>query len=96
MSLPQNRCALLRDMLYFFVLRICERKTGSHFCWNCSKFRATASKGIIRVSNVVEFRKPQKPKEPKKVPPGLKKALIAAGVIAVFVLVWAYFNYFGG
>ncbi len=83
-------------MLYFFVLRICERKTGSHFCWNCSKFRATASKGIIRVSNIVEFRKPQKPKEPKKVPPGLKKALIAAGVIAVFVLVWAWFNYFGG
>lgn len=71
-------------------------KTASHFCWNYSKFRTTASKGIIRVSNVVEFRKPHKPKEPKKVPPGLRKVLIVAGVIAVFVLVWAWFNFFGG
>lgn len=93
---PQNRFALLLDLLYFFVLRISGRKTGSHFGWICSKFRATASKGIIRVSNVVEFRKPQKPKEPKKVPPGLRKVLIVAGVIAVFVLVWAWFNFFGG
>lgn len=83
-------------MLHFFVLRISGCKTGSHFGWICSKFRATASKGIIRVSNVVEFRKPQKPKEPKKVPPGLRKVLIVAGIIAAFVLVWAWFNFFGG
>lgn len=50
----------------------------------------------VAMSNIVEFRKPQKPKEPKRMPPGLKKVLIIAGIIAAFVLVWAYFNYFGG
>lgn len=48
------------------------------------------------MSNVVEFRKPPKPKEPKKVPPGLKKALIVAVIILAFALIWAYFNYLGG
>lgn len=51
--------------------------------------------GAKHVSNVVEFKRPPKPKEPKPPRPGLKKLLVALGVIAAFVLAWAYFNYFG-
>ncbi|MGF0536619.1 hypothetical protein ACQQ2Q_01400 [Agrobacterium sp. ES01] len=47
------------------------------------------------MSNVVEFKRPPKPKEPKPPRPGLNKLLVALGVIAAFVLAWAYFNYFG-
>ena len=38
------------------------------------------------MSNVVEFKKPPKPPEPKKPNPGLRKALIVLGVIAAFAV----------
>lgn len=48
------------------------------------------------MSNVVEFKKPPKAPEPKKPNPGLKKLLIMLGVVAAFVLAWAYFQFVGG
>ncbi len=48
------------------------------------------------MSNVVEFKRPPKAPEPKKPNPGLKKLLIALGVIAAFALAWAYFQFVGG
>lgn len=49
------------------------------------------------MSNVVEFKRPPKPPEPKKpIPPGLRKLAIGLAVIAAFVLAWAYFQYIGG
>ncbi|MBB4956247.1 hypothetical protein H4S14_004344 [Agrobacterium vitis] len=40
--------------------------------------------------NVIKFRKPAPPKKPH---PGLRKLLIGLGVIAVFVMIWAYFAF---
>ncbi|NML76856.1 hypothetical protein HHL25_22195 [Rhizobium sp. S-51] len=48
------------------------------------------------MSNVVEFKKPPKPKEPKKPNPALRKVLIGLGVVAAFALAWAYFQFVGG
>ncbi len=48
--------------------------------------------------NVIDFKRPPKPKQPKpprKPNPGLRKLLTILGVIAAFVLVWAYFQYLG-
>ncbi|GEO84318.1 MULTISPECIES: hypothetical protein [Alphaproteobacteria] len=47
------------------------------------------------MSNVVEFKKPPKPKEPKKPNPRLKTALIALGVVTAFIIAWAYFQFLG-
>jgi hypothetical protein len=51
------------------------------------------------MSNVIKFErppeeKPQKPKTPMS--PAIRKVLIAAGVVAAFVLAWAYFTFVGG
>ncbi|MCJ8517372.1 hypothetical protein ABID21_000123 [Pseudorhizobium tarimense] len=51
------------------------------------------------MSNVVKFKRPPKPKEPKPArnpTPGLRKFVTLAGVVAAFVLAWAYFQYVGG
>lgn len=48
------------------------------------------------MSNVVDFKRPPKPKEPKKLSPALRKALTIAGIIAALVLVWTYFYVTGG
>lgn len=51
------------------------------------------------MSNVVKFKRPPKPKEqtpPRRPNPGLRKLLTLIGVVAAFVLVWAYFQYVGG
>ncbi len=45
------------------------------------------------MSNVIEFKRPPKPKERKKVQPAVRKALLFAGVCLAFVLVWAYYAY---
>lgn len=45
------------------------------------------------VSNVIEFKRPPKPKEPKKVPPLLKKMMVIAAIVAALVLAWAYFQF---
>ena len=42
--------------------------------------------------NVIKFRKPQPPKQPR---PNLRKALTILGVIAFFVAAWAYYQYLG-
>ena len=47
------------------------------------------------MTNIVEFKIPPKPPEPKKPRPGLRKLLIAAGVIAAFAAAFAYFSLFG-
>lgn len=51
------------------------------------------------MSNVVKFKRPPKPQEPKpprRASPGLRKLLTLISVVAAFVLVWAYFQYVGG
>ncbi|WP_170973440.1 hypothetical protein [Rhizobium sp. FKY42] len=48
------------------------------------------------MGDVIKFNKPKPVKPPRQTPPAAKKALIVAGVIAAFVLVWAYFQYVGG
>ncbi|WP_321381816.1 hypothetical protein [Rhizobium sp.] len=40
--------------------------------------------------NVIKFRKPVPPKQPR---PGLRKVLIILGVIAAFAVIWAYFAF---
>lgn len=40
--------------------------------------------------NVIKFRKPTPPKQPR---PGLRKLLIGFGVVAAFAVVWAYFAF---
>lgn len=50
-------------------------------------------------NNVVDFKRPPKPeapKPPRKPNPGLRKLLTVLGVVAFFVLAWAYFQYMGG
>ncbi len=48
------------------------------------------------MSNVVQFKKPPQPQEPKKPNPGLRRLVTAIAVIAAFALAWAYFQYAGG
>lgn len=43
-------------------------------------------------NNVIQFRKPTPPKAPR---PGLRKLLTVLGIVAVFVVVWLYFNFAG-
>ncbi|WP_416799236.1 hypothetical protein [Ciceribacter azotifigens] len=45
------------------------------------------------MSNVIEFKRPPKPKEKRKAQPALRKAVVFAGVILAFVVVWAYYAY---
>ncbi|MGV1832006.1 hypothetical protein [Agrobacterium vitis] len=40
--------------------------------------------------NVIKFRKPVPPKQPR---PGLRKLVVALCVVAAFVLAWAYFAF---
>jgi hypothetical protein len=42
--------------------------------------------------NVIKFRKPKPPRKPR---PGLRKFLIVALIIAVFIAAWAYFQLAG-
>ena len=42
--------------------------------------------------NVIKFRKPQPPKQPR---PGLRKLLTVLGIVAFFAAAWAYFQYLG-
>lgn len=48
------------------------------------------------MGDVIKFNKPKPVKPPRQTPPAVKKALIIAGVIAAFVLAWAYFHFIGG
>jgi hypothetical protein len=43
--------------------------------------------------NVIKFRRPEPPKQPRKPNPQLRKLAIIVGVIAFFAAAWAYFNY---
>lgn len=45
--------------------------------------------------NVIKFRKPEPPKQPRKPNPQLRKLVTVAAVIALFVGAWAYFQYLG-
>ncbi|MBB3945897.1 hypothetical protein GGQ73_001832 [Rhizobium skierniewicense] len=45
--------------------------------------------------NVIKFRKPEPPKQPRKPNPQLRKLAIVIGVIAFFAAAWAYFQYLG-
>jgi len=49
-----------------------------------------------RLSNVIEFKQPKKPKEPRKLSPALRKALIWAGVVVALVAIWGWFYVTGG
>lgn len=40
--------------------------------------------------NVIKFRKPTPPKQPR---PGLRKLLAGLAVVAFFALVWGYFAF---
>ncbi|CAD7027820.1 hypothetical protein REJC140_02549 [Pseudorhizobium endolithicum] len=48
------------------------------------------------MSNVLEFKRPPTPPEPKKPNPRLRRLLTVLGIAAALVLVWAYFQYVGG
>lgn len=48
------------------------------------------------MSNVVEFKRPPKPKEPKKPNPALRKGLIWLGVVVALIAVWTFFHLTGG
>ncbi|MEB2844616.1 hypothetical protein GAO09_03165 [Rhizobiales bacterium RZME27] len=41
--------------------------------------------------NVIKFRKKEAPKPPRQTPPWMRKALIIGGVIAAFLVAFAYF-----
>lgn len=43
------------------------------------------------MSNVVDFKRPPKPKEPKKLSPALRKALTVVAIVAALALTWTYF-----
>lgn len=47
----------------------------------------------VAMSNVIEFKRPPKPKEKRKLQPEIRKVLWLAGVCLAFVLVWAYYAY---
>ncbi|MCX8999581.1 hypothetical protein NOF55_20965 [Rhizobiaceae bacterium BDR2-2] len=47
------------------------------------------------MSNIVDFKRPPKPKEPKKQNPALRKAMTWAGVAAALVAAWAFFHLTG-
>lgn len=51
------------------------------------------------MSNVVKFKRPPKPQEPKlprKPNPALRKMVTVLGIVAAFALAWTYFQYAGG
>lgn len=48
------------------------------------------------LSNVIEFKRPPEPKEPKKPNPVLRKGLIWLGVAVALVAIWAWFHFTGG
>ena len=48
------------------------------------------------LSNVLKFKRPSAPPEPKKPNPRPRKLLTVLGIVAALALVWAYFRYFGG
>ena len=48
------------------------------------------------MSNVVKFKRPKAPPEPKKPRPGRNKALAWIGVAVFLVLAWVYFQNTGG
>ena len=43
------------------------------------------------MSNVVDFKRPPKPKEPKKLSPSLRKVLTVVAIVAALALTWTYF-----
>lgn len=43
------------------------------------------------MSNVVKFKRPAKPKEPRKLTPALRRTLTAAAVIAALAVIWTWF-----
>ncbi|OCJ55526.1 hypothetical protein A6U92_02730 [Agrobacterium rubi] len=43
--------------------------------------------------NVIKFRKPEPPKQPRKPNPQMRKLAIVVGIIAFFAAAWAYFQY---
>ena len=43
--------------------------------------------------NVIKFRKPEPPKQPRKPNPQMHKLAVVAAVIAFFVAAWGYFQY---
>ncbi|RCW22702.1 hypothetical protein DFR48_108224 [Ciceribacter lividus] len=45
------------------------------------------------MSNVIEFKRPPKPKEKKKLQPFARRALLSAGICLAFALIWAYYAY---
>ncbi|SIQ75720.1 hypothetical protein SAMN05880590_10729 [Rhizobium sp. RU35A] len=45
------------------------------------------------MNNVIKFQRPKPQKPPRQVPPGLRKALVAAAILIGLVLVWAYFQF---
>jgi uncharacterized RDD family membrane protein YckC len=50
------------------------------------------------MSNVIKFERPPEPKAPKPkktLSPGLRKALIFAGLALAFLAAWGYFTLFG-
>ena len=51
------------------------------------------------MSNVIKFKRPPKPQEPKlrrQSTPGQRKLVTVLGLVAAFVLAWAYFQYVAG
>lgn len=48
------------------------------------------------MSNVIEFKRPPQPKEPKKPNPALRKALVWLGVAVGLAAIWAWFHFSGG
>jgi len=64
------------------------------FATNCMQHDAGET-----MSNVVKFKRPPKPQEPKlprKPNPALRKLVTVLGIVAAFVLAWAYFQYAAG
>ncbi|MCJ8506900.1 hypothetical protein MUU53_03120 [Rhizobium lemnae] len=47
------------------------------------------------MGDVIKFNKPKPVKPPRQTPPTVKKALVIVGVMAAFILAWAYFQYIG-
>lgn len=47
----------------------------------------------MAMSNVIEFKRPPKPKEKKKLQPFARRALLFVGVCLAFALIWAYYAY---
>lgn len=46
------------------------------------------------MSNVIEFKRPPKPKEKKRLGPLVRKTLWLGGTCLALALVWTYYAYF--